>query len=361
METFAFIIHPLTAADITRKFPLAAKLPERMLEGICRYLPPMEVSKITGVCSPYAEAEGWFVSCGLTSRQMLELPEEYVLRKIIQAGKKAEKLGAKIVGLGAFTAVVGDAGITVARHLNIPVTTGNSYTVAMALEGTRLAAREMGIDLRTAQVAVVGATGSIGSTCARILARECRYLTLYGRNGNKLQRLAQKIAAETGLAAKISSNLQETLAGADVIITVTSAVDAIIEPEHLKPGAVVCDVARPRDVSLRVARERDDVLVIEGGVVKVPEGTEFNFNFGFPPVTAYACMAETMLLALERRYECFSLGRDITVAQVDEISRIAEKHGFKLAGLRSFERALTREQIQAVARRVGKRRKCNRP
>ncbi|HHW92849.1 MAG TPA: shikimate dehydrogenase, partial [Firmicutes bacterium] len=104
----------------------------------------------------------------------------------------------------------------------------------------------------------------------------------------------------------------------------------------------------------RVARERDDVLVIEGGVVKVPAGTEFNFNFGFPPGTAYACMAETMLLALEGRYECFSLGRDITVAQVDEISRIAEKHGFELAGLRSFERALTREQIRAVAERVGK-------
>ncbi|MDI9567996.1 MAG: shikimate dehydrogenase [Bacillota bacterium] len=354
MERFAFIIHPLTTADITRKFPLAAKLPERILEGVCRILPPLEVSKITGLRSPYGEAEGWFVSCGLTSKQMLELPEDYVLQKIIQAGKKAEKLGAKIVGLGAFTAVVGDAGITVARNLNIPVTTGNSYTVATAIAGTRMAAREMGIDLARAEVAVIGATGSMGSTCARILARECRYLTLYGRNGNKLQRLAQKIAAETGLAAKISSNLQETLARADVVLTVTGAVNAIIEPEYLKRGAVVCDVARPRDVSSRVAQERDDVLVIEGGVVKVPDGTEFNFNFGFPPGTAYACMAETMLLALERRYECFSLGRDITVAQVDEISRLAAKHGFELAGLRSFERALTREQIQAVARKVGK-------
>jgi fatty aldehyde-generating acyl-ACP reductase len=354
MEKFAFIIHPLNTADIARKFPLAAKIPERILEGVFRYLPPLEVSKITGLRSSHAEAEGWFVACSLTARQMLELPEEYVLEKIIQAGKKAEKLGAKIVGLGAFTSVVGDAGITIARNLNIPVTTGNSYTVATAIAGTKMAAREMGIDMGTAEVAVIGATGSIGSTCARILARECRYLTLYGRNGNNLQRLAQKIAAETGLAAKISSNLQDTLANADVVITVTGAVDAIIEPEYLKRGAVVCDVARPRDVSPRVARERDDVLVIEGGVVKVPAGTEFNFNFGFPPGTAYACMAETMLLALEGRYECFSLGRDITVAQVDEISRIAEKHGFELAGLRSFERALTREQIRAVAERVGK-------
>ena len=54
------------------------------------------------------------------------MPEEKVLKKIIRTGKIAERLG-KIVGLGAMTAVVGDAGITTARNLNIAVTTGNSY------------------------------------------------------------------------------------------------------------------------------------------------------------------------------------------------------------------------------------------
>ena len=186
-----FIIHPLTTPILPQVSP-GGQITEKNTGRGLRILPPLEVSKITGLRSPYEEAEGWFVSCGLTSKQMLELPEDYVLQKIIQAGKKAEKLGAKIVGLGAFTAVVGDAGITVARNLNIPVTTGNSYTVATAIAGTRMAAREMGIDLARAEVAVIGATGSIGSTCAGS-GRECRYLTLYGRNGNKLQRLAQKL------------------------------------------------------------------------------------------------------------------------------------------------------------------------
>ena len=45
-----------------------------------------------------------------------------------------------------------------------------------------------------------------------------------------------------------------------------------------------------------------------------------------------------MILALEQRYESFTLGRDLTVAQVEEISKLADKHGFKLAGFRSFER-----------------------
>jgi len=39
---------------------------------------------------------------------MVTLNEDYVLKKIIKTGRLAEKLGAKILGLGAFTAVVGD-------------------------------------------------------------------------------------------------------------------------------------------------------------------------------------------------------------------------------------------------------------
>ena len=55
---------------------------------------------------------------------MLELPVQTVYKKLIQTGRLAEKLGAQILGLGAFTSVVGDAGLTVARELEIPVTTG---------------------------------------------------------------------------------------------------------------------------------------------------------------------------------------------------------------------------------------------
>ena len=128
----------------------------------------------------------------------------------------------------------------------------------------------------------------------------------------------------------------------------TSAVDSLIEPEDLKTGAIVCDVARPRSVSRQVAELRNDVLVMEGGVVEVPGDVDFGLNFGFPPQTAYACMAETMILALEQRYENFTLGRDLTVKQVEIIEQLAKKHGFKLAGLRSFERELTIEEITAI-------------
>jgi len=348
MDTFAFMIHPLDTGDLDRKFKLARFLPESVKETILRYAPPFKVSDITNVASAHNRVTGWLVACPLTASQMMALPVELVTGKIIRAGKKAEKLGAKILGLGAFAEIVGDAGITVAKNLNIPVTTGNSYTVATALEGTRMAAQMMGHSFASAEVVIVGATGSIGRVCAELLAREVRHLTLVARDELKLQRLAGKLLYETGLAVKISGNIKKAVRAADIILTVASSADVLIEPEDLKPGAVICDVSMPRNVSRSVAELRDDVLVIEGGLVEIPGDGNFNLNFGFPPKTAYACMAETMVLALEKKYESYTLGRELTLEQVDKINRLAKKHGFKVAGFRSFEKAMTEDEIVRI-------------
>jgi predicted amino acid dehydrogenase len=151
---------------------------------------------------------------------------------------------------------------------------------------------------------------------------------------------------------RTSSEIADGLKNADIVITVTSSMDAVIEPEHLKSGCVVCDVARPRDVSERVHKERSDVLVIDGGIVEIPGDPRWEFSIGLPDRLTLACVAETMLLALEGRLEPFTLGRDIRPDRILEIASIASKHGFKLAGLRSFERQLSEEQIRQVRERA---------
>jgi predicted amino acid dehydrogenase len=140
----------------------------------------------------------------------------------------------------------------------------------------------------------------------------------------------------------------DVLSQAQLILTVTSSVHDVIRPEYLLPGSVVCDVARPRDVSAMVAKARNDILVIDGGMVDVPGRVDFHFNFGFPTGKAYACMAETMALALEGRFEDYTVGKEITVERVLEITAIAEKHGFRLSGFRSFEHEVTEEHIEVV-------------
>jgi predicted amino acid dehydrogenase len=282
---------------------------------------------------------------------MLELPENTVYHKIIQTGRLAHKLGARLLGLGAFTSVIGDAGLTIARSLPMPVTTGDSYTVAVAVEAVREAARVMDIPLAQARVAVVGAAGAIGSVAAELMARDVAEVALVGRplNAARLEALRDRLCARPLTRAWVSLAADLTpLAQADLILSVTSATDVVIQPEHLRPGAVVCDIARPRDVSARVAALRDDVLVIDGGMVTVPGEVDFHFDFGFPPGMAYACMAETMALTLEGRFESYTLGKQISVEKVEEIARLALKHGFRLGGFRSFERAVTPEQIARV-------------
>lgn len=330
-------------------------MPTSWIEWAMKYKDPMIVSHVTGVKSPTgAEAEGWLIGCTLTPHQLLTLPIDLVWDKIIKAGKLAEKQGAKIVGLGAFTSVVGDGGITIAKNLDIAVTTGNSYTTATAIDGSLEAARLMGIDPAEAKVAVVGAGGSIGRTCALVLAKKVAEINLVGRHPEPLEKVAAEIAELKG-SAKVYTDVHSGICEADIVITVTSSVDAIIHPADLKVGAVVCDVARPRDVSVRVSQERDDVLVIEGGVVAVPGDVDFHFSFGFPPKTAYACMSETMMLALDARYEPFTLGKEVSVAQVEEISKIATRHGFKIAGFRNFEKSVTEAHIEQTRENARKK------
>ena len=360
MEKFAFIIHPFDVRrDVAKKggiYSAAKYLPEPAVEWGIKFKSPMVMSHITGIQSPTgAEAEGWFIGCPLTPKQMLTLPQEFVYKRLVQCGKLAESLGAGIIGLGAFTSIVGDGGVTIAKHLDIAVTTGNSYTTATAVEGSLDAARRMGINVERAKVAVVGATGSIGKTCAQMLAPQCAEIALIGRDLTRLEAVSDEL---TGACVRLYDDVHLGLRDADLILTVTSARDAVIEPEDLKPGSVVCDVARPRDVSARVVKERDDVLVIEGGVVAVPgPDADFHFQFGFPPKTAYACMSETIMLALDGRYESFTLGKDVSIAQAEETTRLAQKHGFRLAGYRSFEKEVTAETIERTRRRAQEKRK----
>jgi len=353
VDTFAFIIHPIDPKrDVSRKFPLLGRLlNEKQIDFFSTFFPPVYISEIEGITSEATgkEIKGWFIACPYTPRRMMELPERTVYRKIIQTGRLAEKLGAQILGLGAFTSVVGDAGITIANALDVPVTTGDSYTVTVAVNAIREAACVMDIPLTTATAAVVGATGAIGQVCAELLADDVERLYLIGRKQERLEELRDRLKVRARAELVISTKM-DVLANAQLILTVTSAIHDVIRPEYLQTGSVVCDVARPRDVSAMVAAARDDILVIDGGMVDVPGPVDFHFNFGFPPGKAYACMAETIALALEGRFEDYTLGKHLTRERVEEIDAMAKKHGFRLSGFRSFEREVTEQQIETVRR-----------
>jgi len=63
------------------------------------------------------------------------------------------------------------------------------------------------------------------------------------------------------------------------------------------------------------------------------------------------------MLALDGRYESFTLGKEVSVGQAEETERLAKKHGFHLAGYRSFEKAVTDQTIDDTRRRAAVKRK----
>jgi hypothetical protein len=65
-------------------------------------------------------------------------------------------------------------------------------------------------------------------------------------------------------------------------------------------------------------------------------------------------MAETIALALEGRFEDYTVGKEITLGRVQEITAIAERHGFRMSGFRSFEREVTEGQIETIRRNARK-------
>lgn len=352
VNRFAFVVHPLSTRFILEhpRLRWARWLPEALVEAVAARLPPLALGRIEGGRSAATgqRIEGLLFSVGATPRQMLGHPPEFTYSRVLEAARRAERLGARILGLGAYTKVVGDAGVTVARRAALPVTTGNSLTVAAALEAAKEGARRMGIeDLAHGRAMVIGATGSIGTVCSRLLALATGDVVLVSIEPERLAALREKILAESpGARVATAVAAGELIGDCDLVLTATSAFgERVLDISRCKPGAVVCDVALPPDVPAEEVALRPDVLVIEGGEVLIPGEVSFSYDIGLPPGVAYACLAEAALLAMEGRFECYTLGRDLDLARVKEIYRLFRKHGFRIAGLRSGGRWLTAEDL----------------
>ncbi len=361
-EKFALIVHPHdveSLGDWIFSEPNLKRKRRHLVERMLRWIPPFKRSSITGIQSLTGrKAEGEMIILPLIPEQILKMDSTFVLQRIKEAGELAQNLGVKIVGLGAYAAWAGKRGVLLAKELNIPVTTGTSYTIEIVVQSVLKLANDVGIKIDKARISIIGATGLIGSICSAILAEKVPELTLMARNKIKMRKLADSILEQNKKKTiiKITDNLKQALAQADIVVVVTSAPFALIKVEDLNPGTIVCDVSLPHNVSPEKAVLRKDVLVIDGGIVQPPGKVDLHFNAGLPMGLVYACMAETMILALEEKYEYASVGGNVSLAKVRAISKFAIKHGFKLAQFRSFGKEVSKEQIEAVKKaRKGKK------
>jgi len=373
---FAFVVHPLELRSL-RDFDdgLQAltdqqleRLSERLTVGRSLLYPgAILIGRGRVVSDAGVSAYGEIIGIPHTAAQLLELPSAEANSIVAEAVDLARDRGAEIVGLGAYTSIV-TANATTLGDVEVPVTTGNTFTVAAAVEAVERALQAGHRPRGPATVAVVGATGAIGSAVARLLAREAGRLVLIGNAARpevsmrRLRSVAERLCAaiadldpvppllaglpgdgpgaldlllEEGrirLGVEISAGVED----ADVVVTATSVPGSVSMASALKRQAIVCDVAQPPNAA-EVHALRPDVTLFQGGIVELPGRAPLGVRFGLPEGFAYACMAETMLIALEREFGLASAGRNLSEENALALAEMARRHGFRLPEMGSSE------------------------
>lgn len=346
VDKFAFVIHPLTKNQIAL-LPGMKKLQGTKfldpVEKAAARLPGFHYTTISGIRSEATgkEVEGNLYLILATPKMLLTSPVERIYDSLVQICMKAKTDGARIIGLGAYTKIVGDAGVTVNERSPIPLTTGNSLSSASTLWAASFGVERMGLVKKDSRntyqgtCMVIGATGSIGKICAKILSRQWKRIVVVAPRPYKVLELVEflkEFAPETEVIGTTNPNKYSP--EVDLMITSTSAQgERVLDIEKIKPGCVVCDVSRPFDISLEDAAKRPDVLIIASGEVELPGKVKLGRTIGLQGDTVYACLAETAVLAMEGIHESFSLSRDLSYEKVVQIDRLSRKHGIKLSGI----------------------------
>lgn len=326
MSKFAFIVHPLEIDNLYNWQPWTKIFPTSLIKKTLQYLPPLKVAKIS--INSKTQAEGILIACPLLPEQMLTLKEKVVINKIIAAARIGERLGAKIIGLGAYTSIIGDKGLTIAKNLKAAVTTGNSLTVAMVVESCKKAAKIKEINFSNAKIAIIGATGSIGTACSKILAESVSGLILCAPSLEKLKNLKEELSKiNPNLLIQITTEAKRAIKHADIVITASSAPETLFALSDLKENAIACDVSAPSNIALKGKGDRPDVYYFKGGLVKA-NNVSLGVNISLPPGVIYACMAETIILALEQNFESYSLGSNLSTEKIKSITGLASKYHF---------------------------------
>jgi len=367
VNRFAYIVYPLNQEFLKKLKPIevvSEVAPGAMdtVEKMMAYAPPFVYSPVTGIESNTGvKAEGWLIGLGVTPEQMQAHGPEFTTKRLLMAAKLARRLGAQIMGIGLFPKAMRSASLEVSKHAVLPITTGNSYLASATLWAAAEAVRRMGLTklkngkILRARTMVIGATGAIGAICARLLATAFEEVHMVGRNMAKLLALQESMQAETrDVDLHVSTRADTYLGDMDVVIAASGGAGEVLDIMRLKPGCVVTDTTLPSVFTADEVAKRPDVLVIRSGEILLP-GTDIAMkDIGLPPEVVYAGLAETIILALEGRFETYTVGSEPQWDKVREIYRLGLKHGMRLASISGVNGVVSDEDIARVKKAAEK-------
>ncbi len=377
VNRFAFVVLPFSEEYLTRSRPmevLSEVAPPLVKDTMERFISGSRASihsRITGIRSPSGtEAEGWLISLGMSPEEMQKRSSEFITQQLLEAAKLAKRLGAQVVGISPLTKDLGNMAVQVAKRADIPITTGNSYIASSALWAAAEAMRRMGLiklergKILKGKTMVIGATGAVGSICCRLLAKAFEEVYMVSRNIAKLLALQESIQEESPwVRTHVSTRADKYISDMDGIVAASSGASRILDIMKVKPGCVITDITRPMILSPEEVAKRPDVLVIKSGEILLPGDNIIMTDLGLPTKAVPAGLAETALLALEGRFEVYTMGSDTEWEKVREIYRMGLEHGMQLAAISGVKNILSNEEIAGVGKRAleARKKKTSRP
>jgi fatty aldehyde-generating acyl-ACP reductase len=350
---FALIGHQESwraAADVLAvlRGPERTPLPDDEIKDILPWIPPravchVEVGSILGTLSGRAKsgnakARGIYIDSFIPPDRLEAAYVHENIARVRAAAACAIKAGAKIVSLGGFSSILIEGNFDqLPERRDTVFTTGNTLTVGFIVQGIQKMCALEGRDISRSTLLIVGATGDVGSGCARCLAPMVKRVLLSARNVERLRRLAAELQAD-GVEVEFATDLQPLSTEADVVICAASLASPSLLLGRIAPDAIICDAGYPKNLS--PTAEIPGAKVFFGGLGQITGGMRFAPDFHgilnrhpFPDVV-HGCLLEGMALALEGRFEPFSQGRGfITPGRVEEMKAIAARHGIYLAPL----------------------------
>jgi fatty aldehyde-generating acyl-ACP reductase len=342
-------------------------LPDDEIEDILPWIPPRTVCHVEVESILGAKARGLYIDSFIPPDRLGAAYVHENISRVRGAAACAIKAGAKIVSLGGFSSILIEGNFDQLPERRDPVsttgnnhtvfttgnthtvfTTGNTLTVGFIVQGIRKMCALEAQNLRESTLLIVGATGDVGSGCARCLAPFVRRVLLSARNAERLRMLAVELQAD-GVEVEFATD-QQFSTKADVVICAASLPTPSLLLGRIAPDAIICDAGYPKNLS--PTAQMPGAKIFFGGLGQVAGGLTFAPDFHgilnrhpFPNVV-HGCLLEGMALALEGRFEPFSQGRGfITRQRVERIEEIAARHGIHLAPLHNAAGPVTAEPM----------------
>ncbi len=269
-------------------------------------------------------------------------------RKVLNAMELAQKKGINITALGGFTSIIFE-NFNLLQHKQIRntslewerFTTGNTHTAWVICKQLEINAPRIGIDLKKATVAVIGATGDIGSAVCRWLINKTGIseILMVARQQEPLALLQKELDGGT------ITSLDEALPKADIVVWVASMPKTIeIDTDVLKKPCLMIDGGYPKNLDEKFQGE--NIYVLKGGIVEFFNDIGWNMmelaEMQNPQREMFACFAEAMILEFEKCHTNFSWGRNnISLEKMEFIGAASLKHGFSAIGLDKQPKVLT--------------------